>query len=311
MIIGVFSYQGTMALFVCLSLISIINHSKNVKLYFKNNIFMFFIYFIPIIINYIFILMFSRNRVGGIYNFQRTISTIIDSTKYIVNGFGLFPKGSMIIILLASIIISFIHILKNNKFKLLLKYVYAIIIIIYLFIIAPIIPQTSERIAVYPRTCYAFFSIIGVSFILINRYCNNRILIFLLIATLSLEFVSFNNIIINRYVVNSRDKDIILQLEKKVEDYEINNNVQVDKIVLYNLDSCKKFYKDINDNINVSALKESPSVIGLYTYYTNRHLIEIKPNENVYNDYFLNKNYDDFSLEQVVIIDDTIHLYLY
>lgn len=217
----------------------------------------------------------------------------------------------MIIILLASIIISFIHILKNNKFKLLLKYVYAIIIIIYLFIIAPIIPQTSERIAVYPRTCYAFFSIIGVSFILINRYCNNRILIFLLIATLSLEFVSFNNIIINRYVVNSRDKDIILQLEKKVEDYEINNNVQVDKIVLYNLDSCKKFYKDINDNINVSALKESPSVIGLYTYYTNRHLIEIKPNENVYNDYFLNKNYDDFSLEQVVIIDDTIHLYLY
>lgn len=217
MIIGVFSYQGTMALFVCLSLISIINHSKNVKLYFKNNIFMFFIYFIPIIINYIFILMFSRNRVGGIYNFQRTISTIIDSTKYIVNGFGLFPKGSMIIILLASIIISFIHILKNNKFKLLLKYVYAIIIIIiYLFIIAPIIPQTSERIAIYPRTCYAFFSIIGVSFILINRYCNNRILIFLLIATLSLEFVSFNNIIINRYVVNSRDKDIILQLEKKL-----------------------------------------------------------------------------------------------
>ena len=92
MIIGVFSYQGTMALFVCLSLISIINHSKNVKLYFKNNIFMFFIYFIPIIINYIFILMFSRNRVGGIYNFQRTISTIIGSTKYIVNGFGLFPK---------------------------------------------------------------------------------------------------------------------------------------------------------------------------------------------------------------------------
>ena len=121
----------------------------------------------------------------------------------------------MIIILLASIIISFIHILKNNKFKLLLKYVYAIIII-YLFIIAPIIPQTSERIAIYPRTCYAFFSIIGVSFILINRYCNNRILIFLLIATLSLEFVSFNNIIINRYVVNSRDKDIILQLEKKL-----------------------------------------------------------------------------------------------
>ena len=310
MIIALFSYQGTIALFIALSIISIINKKKD---FIKNNFIMLLIYIVPTIINYLFVLIFSRKRVGGNLDLGRNIRVIIESSRQLFDGFGLYFRGFIPIILITSIILVIYYIVSSkdkNKDKSLLSLIY-IIFMIYLFTVLPVIPQTGERIAVYPRTCYVFLSIISILFLFINKKGNVKILSTLLIILLVGEFFTFTRLEINRFRVNELDKEIILKIEKKVRDYEKVTNIKVKKLAIYNLDKSHKFYDKIDDRINVSAIKERPSGIASYTYYTKRRLNYTDSDKFVWYEYFYNKHYNRFSLDQVVIIDDTIHWYLY
>lgn len=310
MIIGLFSYQGTIALFIALSIISIINKKKD---FIKNNFIMLLIYGIPTIINYLFILVFSRNRVGGKLDLSRNIRVIIESSGQLFDGFGLYFRGFISLILITSIILVIYYIVSSkdkNKSNLLVNVLY-IIFMIYLFTILPIIPQTGERIAVYPRTCYVFLSMIGILFLFINKKGNVKVLSTLLIILLVGEFFTFTRLEINRFRVNELDKEIILKIEDKVREYEKTNNIKVTKLAIYNLENSSKFYDRLDDRINVSAVKERPSGIALYTYYTKRRLSYTDSDDFVYELNFNNIRSNRFSLDQVVIIDDTIHWYLY
>lgn len=309
-LIGLFSYQGTIALFIALSVISIINKKKD---FLKNNFIMLLIYGVPTVINYLFILVFSRNRVGGSFNISRSIKTIIESTIQLLDGFGLYFRGFISLLLVTSIILVIYYIFSSkdkNKSKLLLNMLY-IIFMIYLFTILPILPQTGERIAVYPRVCYVFLSMISILFLFINKKGNYKVLSFLIIILLVGEFFTFTRLEINRYRVNELDKEIVLKIEKKVKEYEKENNVKVTKLAIYNLDNSSKFYDRLDDRINVSAIKERPSGIAIYTYYTNRHLSYVDGDDFTYELYFNNIKSNKFDLDQVVIVDDTIHWYLY
>ena len=310
-IVAIFSYQGTFALFMILAVFSIIMNLKNKKDLIKNNLYALALYGIPSIINYIFIIIFSTRRVGGVFNISKTFNTIISATTHLIDGFGLFPKGFTVIFLIITIIITSYYILTNKKQKKLFIYMIYIILITYVFTILPIIPQTGERIAIYPRTCYAFFSIVGILYLIINNKKNTKILSTLIIIFLGMELLTFTRLEINRYKVNEKDKEIVLKIEEKVREYENANNIKVDKLAIYNLKNSKKFYDRLNDNINVSAIKENPSGIATYTYYTNRHLSYTNSSDDVYNNYFKNIDSHNFSLDQVVIIDNTIHWYLY
>ena len=168
-LVGLFSYQGTIALFIALSIFSILKYSKDKKEFIKNNIIMLVLYSIPTIINYLFITLFSRNRVGGNYNITKTFQTIGFATIKLIDGFGLFFKGFISIFLIISIILVIYYIIKNKDQKKILSILY-IILMIYIFTILPIIPQTGEKIAVYPRTCYAFLTLISFhSYLLIKK----------------------------------------------------------------------------------------------------------------------------------------------
>lgn len=310
MLIGLFSYQGTIALFIALSIISIINKKKD---FIKNNFIMLLIYGIPTVINYLFILLFSRKRVGGGLNLERNIKVIIDSTMQMIDGFGLYFKGFISIILITSIILVIYYIFmdKTKSKKNALISMFYIIFMIYFFTVLPILPQTGERIAVYPRTCYVFLSMIGILFLFINKKGNYKILSTLLIILLIGEFFTFTRLEINRYKVNELDKEIVLKIEEKVRKYEKENNIKVTKLAIYNLENSSKFYDRLDDRINVSAVKERPSGIALYTYYTKRRLSYTDGDDFVYELNFNNIRNNKFDLNQVVIVDDTIHWYLY
>lgn len=310
MLIGLFSYQGTIALFIALSIISIINKKKD---FIKNNFIMLLIYGIPTVINYLFILLFSRKRVGGGLNLERNIKVIIDSTMQMIDGFGLYFRGFISIILITSIILVIYYIFmdKTKSKKNALMGMLYIIFMIYFFTVLPILPQTGERIAVYPRTCYVFLSMIGILFLFINKKSNYKILSTLLIILLVGEFFTFTRLEINRYKVNELDKEIVLKIEDKVRKYEKENNIKVTKLAIYNLENSSKFYDRLDDRINVSAVKERPSGIALYTYYTKRRLSYTDGDDFVYELNFNNIRNNKFDLNQVVIVDDTIHWYLY
>ena len=311
--IAIFSYQGTFALFMILATFSIIMNCKNKRGFIKDSLFALISYSIPAFINYLFIIVLSTERVNTVLDAGKIFRNIIFSTVQIINGFGLFFKEFTMLFLIISVILTIYFILNSeskNK-KNLLFYVFYIILITYIFTILPIIPQSGDRVAIYPRTCYAFFSIIGILFLLINKKSNSKIISYLLVVFLMVEFLTFTRLEINRFRVNELDKEIILKIEDKVKDYENRTKISVNKLAVYNLSDSQKFYNELNDGINVSAIKEEPSGIAIYTYYTNRFLSYTDSDEIVFNNYFKNLDSNSFSLDQVVIIDDTIHWYLY
>ena len=186
-----------------------------------------------------------------------------------------------------------------------------ITLVTYLFTIAPVIPQNSDSLIMFPRTSYAFASLIPLLFIINNKNLNIKITSAVLIVLLSVELYSFTKIEINRYIVNYEDKQIIYQIEDKVKKYEEETGINVEYLSVYNQENSHMFYNDINDNINVSAKNEQPNSTALYVYYSNRKVKEKEQNNNIYNLYFKNKHWQYFSLDQVVIVGNTIHWYIY
>ena len=64
MLIAVFSYQGTLSIFIGIGMVYIIKYSKNVKEFLLYNIIIFVIYAIPAVINYFLVtFIFSNTRV--------------------------------------------------------------------------------------------------------------------------------------------------------------------------------------------------------------------------------------------------------
>ena len=316
MLLGLFSYQGTVALFMSLAGVIIIINSKNIKEFIKNNILA--------IINYLIINIIGNTRVTGSHDLIQTINFIIKSTKeQLLNGFGLYPKGLLVILLLITLVSAIILILKQkatsrNKSILIFKLIY-IVLITYIFTIAPIFTQSSSSFIIFLRTSYAFGAIIGIIFFfcMSNLKLNSskttfvKIIKVVSIALLITELIIFTNIAINRYIVNYMDKYIVLEIEEKISAYEQKTGLKIERLSVYNKEKAKKFYTGLEDRINVSAKNEQPSGTALLVFYTNRPLEVVEEDNNIYTTYFEGKSWCLFNLDQIVLEGNTLHWYLY
>ena len=193
-----------------------------------------------------------------------------------------------------------------------------VILLTYIFSIAPLITQNSSSLAIYPRIVYTFGSIVGIifSFCYINikidlKSTLNSIIISISILLLVIEFITFNTIAINRYIVNYMDKYIVYEIQEKIHDYEQSTGNKIEHIAVYNLDKTDKFYPDLQDMINVSAKNEQPSGTALLVFYMNKKLDVVGTNQTIYENYFKNKNWRLFNLDQIVLEGNTMHWYLY
>ena len=321
MIIAMFSYQGTVAIFIALSAISIIINCDNIRKFIVSTIISFICYIIPVIINFGFIMMLGNNRVSMENTMIQKINFIIMATKeQLFKGFGLYPSTLFIaihIVALAMVIVfTFLSNdnLKRKMYKI-LKIIY-LIFITYFFTILTIIPQNINSIVMFPRNCYAYGSIIGLIFALdmINgreiKYKEKLIAVIALLL-LVMEFVQFTSIGINRYIVNYMDKYVILEIDDKIKKYEESTGNKVENISIYNMKNSNKFYDGLSDSINVSAKNEEMSGRAIRMLFTHRELKEVPEKEEIYKRYFKNNNWDRFSLDQIVLEGNTIHWYLY
>ena len=324
MTIAMFSYQGTVAIFMALSTISIIYHSKTIKEGLKNTAWSLIIYAIPTLINFLIIMIIGNNRVGGDSNLLAKIEFILVATKErLFNGFGLYPNVIFLLIHIYAfaIVISNILISKEGlkqKLNNLLKLLY-VVLVTWGFTVITIIPQNVDSLVMYPRTSYAYGSIIGIIFAFSSMCINNnekekyisKIIIAISIILLLIQFIQFNIIAINRYNVNNIDKNIILEIDEKISQYEKETGIEIKNIAIYNEENSKRFYDGINDMINVSAKNEELSRNAILALFAHRSFNSEQPSEKIYNEYFKDKNWTTFNLDQIVLKNDTMHWYLY
>ena len=138
-------------------------------------------------------------------------------------------------------------------------------------------------------------SMIGIFMVVFQKTIKKEFLLIILILMLGGEYFAFTNSAINRFVGNYAEKQMMETINKKVSAYESTTGQAVDKIAIY------------RDDLN----RNKDTAIGMLKYYTKRDLTITEQNDYISDRYFKSKDWKEFTEDQVVIVNETLHWYLY
>lgn len=316
MCLSIFSYQGVAAIYIILSTIFVIKYSKNIKEFIVNTLKSLIVYGIPALLNvFIVKFVFVGNRVNGNFNFAESMSKIKHGILLMFETYNILPKYFFITMFLILFIIAIIECIKNSKHKILsiVGLVYIDIVII-VATIAPFVMQNSASIWFVSRSTYGFASILAVQIIYICNFINEDkiaeyLIILLSIIILSLTFYRFIKIEIDHYILNYEDKVICQDIGKKIKDYENNTGIKINKISVYKDKNTRYSYKNlfVSGDINITCFATDWSDANAIYHFNNMKLEKID-NNNDLKKYFAEKDWDDFSDEQITFENDTVNI---
>ena len=323
MILANFSYQGTVGLFIAISLLYIVKHTKDIKSFVTNTIVTGLGYAVPALINYCLVrFIFTNNRVNGTNNFLESVTKIITGTKtMMISTFEIMPKYlfvGFIAIMAFLIIYKIVRSNINNKKKTLLVLgMFMVILGNFVVTIFPQIMQNTASIWFVPRSTYTFASLLGIllAYLFMNTDVNiklEKVLVIIFVIYMSIQYVSFQNISKGRYIVNYMDNYTAMQIQERIEIYEKESKTKVSKISFYEGTSKKYTYPNVfvNGDTNIKAFYPEWSRLNAITYYLNRDFEEVENSKEIQQKYFSNKTSNFYNNEHVLIEGDTLHLYI-
>lgn len=339
MLIATFSYQGVIGLFIALSTVYIVFNTKSVKDFIKNNVIVLLGYGIPAIINLLIIrLFFSNDRVNGAINFSASLQKVVDGTKEMMDTYTILPENTLkiVIAILAVFIIFFIIINKKDKVN---SKILKIFGLVYVFVatlgitIIPQLMQNTESIWFVPRSTYPFGAIIGIMcmYLLYCAYGNyvagtknkastskaNVITIeyialilvgIICVGMLLMQLYSFNKIELDHYTLNYLDKVNSLKIGEEIKLYEQETGNKITKICVYNDMNATYTYKNlwVSKDTNITGFYPDWSIVNMINYYNNLELTEGEKSFEIESN-FKELDWDDFNIDQIIFIGDTMH----
>ena len=127
-----------------------------------------------------------------------------------------------------------------------------------------------------------------------------------------MEFISFNKISVNNYIVSYEDEQICRNINELIIMYEKQNDIEIQNICFYIDNDVEYTYNNIwcSGDINLKAFYPDWSRKNVLEYYTKRKFNIIEKNEGIEKN-FLNKNWTSFDDEQVILIEDTAHICIF
>ena len=265
-------------------------------------------------------------------NTHRASNDIVYNIKNVVNSQKSFwlmqnvgDKTYIYILSFLIIVILFVHSVYTLKLELKKKSI--VIIFSVLFFVIWYISIFFTHIFIEPwisqRTIPTFFAGISVcSFMTISIYkksnYSKKSFLFLSIGVI-LSILIINNIYksnslqIDLFKVNALDREISSLVEQEIEVYETRNNIQVTKIAIATDVNTTWTYQDVfcSYDMNIRAWAKDWSAVGALYFYTGRYLELTSMKETIYDKYFKNKDWHNFSKEQLYFEGDTLNIILY
>ena len=200
--------------------------------------------------------------------------------------------------------------------------------------IIPQLMQNTESIWFVPRSTYPFGAIIGIMciFLLYNTYTNYEVqinrkeiksniikkLTFVNIASILtaivciilifMELYNFNKIEIDHYTVNYLDKINSLKIGEEIKLYEQETGNKITKICVYNDMNVTYSYKNlwVSKDTNITGFYPDWAIVNMINYYNNLKLTNGEKMPNI-EENFKEKDWDNFNIEQIIFIGDTMH----
>lgn len=319
LLLAVFCYQGSIAIFpmIILTYFAIVEKC-DWKTYIKLIIKLMLIYGSLMLINIMvtrFLFNGTRFEIGTI---SVTLTDIIATAKnLVVNSLNvLLPYMHIVIIALTLVILCVSKNSYPNKIQIITRYFIVVLASIAICLTPAVVMSSLE---LQPRTCIAFGATIGISFwfmldILENGY-HKKVLkwtIFSIICIVSILNIALYFIITHQHIrLNQLDKEILNKVSEKIEQYEAENNITITRLAIA-YDRNTKEYEDWVIKTAAYNIRATASWTARYAIedYTKKDFIHIYPDKEVAIS-FLNKDWDEFSEEQIYIVGDTLYFCVY
>lgn len=223
---------------------------------------------------------------------------------------GLLPPLWLPLLFAGIVVIAIIY--SRIKERSLSGILFLLIVCFGSYMLLYIIPLASVELYCPPRLTFCFFLVHGLllvtSFVMSNKALHKLLgIIGCLYLMLHLLFSSF--IIADHFVSNALDEVYVNMLYEEINKYESRTGIEVKKLaVIRDIDS-PSFYGQVSyvsGQINEKTIDAVP--ISIIKVVTGKELTKIDMPKNIYEQYFKDKNWDYFDLdEQLVIEDDTAY----
>lgn len=126
------------------------------------------------------------------------------------------------------------------------------------------------------------------------------------------NFASNQFLFANQLATNRMDKEIVLQVQNVINEYEDSVGINVNKISFIQDDAPTWSYVEANSyDVLPRSMVVDWSIMSLFKFYTGRDYTRVDMDSKVHEKYFKNQNWSQFSLEQLKIVGDTIYIALY
>lgn len=317
------SYQGTVGVFVAISLLYIIKYSKNIVEFIKNNMVVAMVYGIPAILNFILVrFVFTNSRASGKIIIAESISkVVVGMKKMFLQTYDLLPKYLFIMVILG--LFAFV-VYKACKKKTTVKVkLLEMLGAIYLIVgttcvtIFPQILQDTQSIWFVARSSYPVGAIIAILLIYIViqfeiKLPVKQILITACCLFLAIQYVYFMKITKDNYIVGYQDKQIAEQIKQQIDIYEAQTGNKVTKLALYHDQYPSYTYPKIlaTGDMNVKAFSAEWSALAIMRYYIGTDFEQIEKDKQI-EEKFIQMNWEVYDKEQIIIKEDTLHLCMY
>lgn len=318
-VIATFFYQGTINFFFTLNFFVALIKKKDNKTIAKETLISFAILAISFIINAISIFIctncigMKQERFTSNINIISNFNVIINATLYILyTGFDFLPYS---IIILMIIIISIYLLLKKGVDESFFMYVFLVILSIFVCV-APLITMKSQTISA--RMCMSIGSLIPMSIIYIIFACdsikNKEKKVILILSLMILVYTAITYIKMENMNLKANKIDNLVgeKINYQVKNYEQKTGNIIKKVAVTN-DLNRTFYlpNSQKNTYTERSLGNYYCILEILEYYTNKKLEYIKMDETIYKEHFENKDWDTFSKEQFVFVDDTMYMCIY
>ena len=324
--LAVFTYQGTVALFVILSIPFAFYHAKNFKEYVCNILAIGVSYAVPVLLAFIaFNVVFSGTRL-------RTDFDLLFNLKEFFGGllmcnmetFDILPHYIFlltVLLVLAAAVISARGSGRSACFERL--HIFVLFAAACVFPAATIL-QGSGWWA--PRTVYPLASIVGV--LAINIFINHSspsgeaafvrtaklFSVAVAAVLLVVQYFGFTRLYIDKYKLNALDENRCYYVGQAISEYEEASGIEIKKIAFYaDAESAVPTYPHLyshTGDLICSSFNQSWSDLSALNYYLGSDYERADPSE-LYRDYFSEKNWDHLSSQQLIFEGDTLHLCIY
>ena len=313
-------YQGTVGVFVTISLIYVIKFSKNIKSFLINNIIIAITYGIPAAINFLLVrFSFNNARVNGEIILSESFSKLINGTKrMIIDAYDLLPKYFFLIcifILLGIIIYKAIS-QKENRNKKIIQIAGGFYLLAgsWFVTVAPQMLQDTNSIWFVARSSYPMASIIGILIFYIFMQFDisnlqNKVMYIFMTLLLIIQYNYFITFTTHNYIGNYMDKTITLEIYSMIQEYERETGNKIEKISIYKDASSQYSYPGLkaSGDMNTKAYAPEWCVSRILELYTDRDF-EVIENDTAKKEEFSKSNWEYFNEGQVIFEENVMHL---